>query len=185
MGVRAFLRRVGVVAAGCAVVVLSACGGDEPAEKAVPKLPPPSPSETASEPVRAGKADAESVEAFVREWARAHTDMYNSGDTARFEELSQGCVPCDGTVERVRRTYSAGGWVRSEAWTLADLTATQYPGNKAKWAVEFTLHDPGVTYQESADSERGSYPAKVTDNQVDVDTRGDKWMVTGFREYAK
>jgi hypothetical protein len=183
MGMRAFTRRWGVVSAMVAVLLTAGCGQSEaPAE---PKLPPSESSAPKPESEPSGMTDEESVEAFVREWAREHTEMYNSGDIESFVALSSKCEPCLETARRVERAYDSGGWVRSEPWRLTRVRADRYPGNAAKWAVTFTLHDPGIEFQDSSSEEPGSFRAATTKNQVDVDTRRETWVVTAFREFAE
>jgi len=66
-------------------------------------------------------ADDETPEEFVRRWVEVDREMQNTGDTQEFRSISRNCVPCKGLADQVDRIYAAGGYVRTDGFTIRRL----------------------------------------------------------------
>jgi hypothetical protein len=49
-------------------------------------------------------------------------EMQNTGDTARYRELSSLCRPCNEVADQVESYYAAGGYVKTAGWTIKSLS---------------------------------------------------------------
>ncbi|MBC2931523.1 hypothetical protein [Nocardioides sp. zg-1228] len=112
------LRRA--LALTLAVPLLVAGCSDEPAPE--PKIPDPTSSSPTPTPVETETAEVESPEDFIRRWVEVSNSMQNSGDTSEYLRLSAGCKACSQVADRVRSAFDAGGFVRTEGWSVEDVS---------------------------------------------------------------
>ena len=151
MGVRRLLASAS--AAPLLLAVLTGCGGGD-SSVADPPVAPGTSSPT--DPPR-----QESPEHFIRRWAEAEKRMENSGKTADYAALSQGCLPCDSLMKDVRKYYAAGGYIRWGGLKVLSVKAVgRRPGGAMGYAV--TTDSTPTKYQQSAHSSIKSLKGGVT-----------------------
>jgi hypothetical protein len=96
---------------GCSDSSSSLSSADPPPHTPSSSSPAPSPTE-----------EPETPEEFVRRWVDADNEMQNTGETAKYRKLSSLCRPCIEVADQVERYYAAGGYVKTEGWTIKSLS---------------------------------------------------------------
>lgn len=148
------MRRGGYVAAvvACAAVAagaLAGCEGDggdptpSPSQSASSSAPPPSPSESTS-----ASPQAETAEEFIRRWVEVRNEMQNTGDTKEYRRLSRGCGPCLDVADRVDVVYQAGGFIRTDGWSVLSVKKVRNQPRVATYHVR--VDNAPTEYKESS-----------------------------------
>jgi hypothetical protein len=143
------------VAIVTALVLLGGCGGDEPepgsgpgsgpsalSVSPRPTPPPPSPPD----PVEAIR-EVKTPQEFIRLWEKTETEMLNTGDTAVYRAITEGCVPCKKLAKQVEGFYAAGGYVKTKGWRVDSIKRAGKSGGNPVFVVRRTV-EPTV-YRES------------------------------------
>ena len=102
------------LAALACCLVLAACSDDSSSTAA-----PPTPTTSApSDPTSSPTEEAESPEDFVRRWVDVDREMQNTGDTKEYRKLAPKCRPCNEVADQVEAYYAAGGYVKTDGWSI-------------------------------------------------------------------
>ena len=139
------VRRHFAAAVLAPLLMLAACGEDEPEPK-VPE-PPATPTPSATE---SSTTAQESPEDFIRRWVEVNTEMQNTGEVAKYVGLSRKCRACVDTATRVRSFYEAGGFVRTKGWRLQSIR--KGPASAATAVYDLRIDSSPTRYRESADA---------------------------------
>lgn len=116
-----------------APLLLAGCSDGDPEPDPTPKMPDPtsaSPSPTESE-----TAEAESAEEFVRRWVEVSNEMQQTGETGTYLGISAKCGPCRQVAQQVADAFEAGGYVKTDGWTIKSIT-DRSGGGKPIYDVE-------------------------------------------------
>lgn len=162
------VRRTAVALAAAALLI-SGCSDDPEPRFEPPPSPSPSESETTAEP------EAQSPEAFIREWFELNTEMQNTGETSAFLSASRNCTPCDDLAKRVERIYQRGGFVDIESQDVRDIT----PGSRSATIKQFdvVVFATPTRYREAAGGQMQSYAGGRADVQVTLVKYNDGWAM--------
>jgi hypothetical protein len=99
---------------------VSGCSGDASSTAGpTPSVP------TSSAPTSTPTPERETPEEFVRRWVEVDRKMQNTGDTAEYRQISALCRPCLEVAEQVEGYFKAGGYVKTDGWTIEALSATR------------------------------------------------------------
>jgi hypothetical protein len=125
----------------CGLLALSSCS-DDSSSSADP--PSPTPTSTSSEP--SPTQEAETPEEFVRRWVEVDREMQNSGETAEYLRLSRECRPCKAVADQVEGYYSAGGYVKTDGWSIKSINVA---GTKRRSQVTINVVSAPTKYVEA------------------------------------
>ena len=135
------MKRFLAALACCGLLGLSSCS-DDSSSSADP--PSPTPTSTSSEP--SPTQAAETAEEFVRRWVEVDREMQNSGDTAEYLRISRECRPCKAVADQVEGYYSAGGYVKTDGWSIKSLKVA---GTEKRASVTIDVVSAPTRYVES------------------------------------
>lgn len=165
------VRRSLAAAALVPLLLLAACGEDEPQ----PKLPEPSatPTPTASE---SSTAVQESPEDFIRRFFAADERLQKSGKTGSFLAMTDGCSSCEELAALVHSYYQSGGFVRWDGWTIKAIKELNSTPQHASFRVE-AISGP-TEYRESAKGPLKRFPGEEGAYLLELRSAGSSWSVT-------
>jgi hypothetical protein len=170
------VRRTLAAALAAPLLLLAACGGTDTSIAD----PPISPDATTSSPT--GQPHRESPEHFIRRWVAEDTRMQNTGDTSAFRSMSQNCLGCVSVARRVEGIYGAGGFVKTDGWSLMRQTQSAHHGQKR--TIELLVDSAPTTYVSS----KGASPQHLKGGhehfQVEIVPTSNSWAVTQFVQVA-
>ena len=129
-----------------AALVLAGCQ-DEPEPRFEPT---PSASSSPTDPETSEEPQAQTAEEFIEEWVDLHTEMQNTGETDAFLEASSGCRPCNKFADRIGAIYAAGGFVKTDGWTV---DRTQCVGPAQQTRCDADVRSSPTEYRDDATSE--------------------------------
>ena len=160
-------------AASC---LLPGCGGTSPVAD-----PPVSGSPTPPAPTTHPPAH-ESPRHFIRRWADAERRMENTGKTAAYLRMSQGCHPCRRLADQVHGFYAAGGFVRWGGWSILWIRVNSHQGQETTYAVR--NRSLPTKYRESASGSLKHLSGGVTTELLSLSTTGKRWNLRSKSELA-
>jgi hypothetical protein len=159
------------------LLLLAACGEDDPE----PQIPEPSatPMPTATE---SSTAAQESPEEFIRRWAAAETKMQNTGAVADYLALSTGCKPCKEIADLIAGFYEAGGWVKWAGWDIKGVE--RQGGADARPTFSVSVVSAPTKYRETKGGPIKSLEGGPTRHLVTLSRRGASWVAIDTSEAA-
>jgi hypothetical protein len=157
------------------LLLLAACGGGDDSVADPPVSPSP-PSPSASTPQH------ESPEAFIRRWADADIAMQNSGHSWVFRRMSRRCKDCIALADRVDAIYNAGGYIRTNGWSIQKLEIVS--AKHGRLLVNLRVRSFPTTYRESAQGPKKGYPGGEALYQVGVEKIAEAWSVVSLGRLA-
>jgi hypothetical protein len=179
------MRKIGRYGVAAAVALVAAslvgCDSDDPEPKISPSSTvstSASPSPTSTSPT----TEAETPEAFIRRWNQLSTEMQNTGETAGFRALSDGCQACIDVATTVERYYAAGGFVRTDGWKFRSLSCGASGGSRTECTGRM-LNSPTV-YAESGSSPEQRLPGGPFVEVFDLHKTADGWLMSHIAEKA-
>jgi hypothetical protein len=166
------------VTAGLALSALSACSDDPepiltPAPTETPTTATPSPTESES-------AEPEEPKEFIRRWVEVGNQMQNGGTTKAYRRLSPRCEPCLDLADRIDGFLDAGGFVRTEGWTILTIADPIGTERMPVFAVEVDAEP--TEYQESAGTPTHTLPGGRSRYEVTLEWRADRWFARDLRQ---
>jgi hypothetical protein len=84
---------------------------------------------------------------FIRLWRDVTTEMFNTGDTAVYRAITEGCVPCKQTADDVEKYYAAGGYVKTKGSRIDSIKRAGRDGGNPVFVVRRTAEP--TRYRES------------------------------------
>jgi hypothetical protein len=125
----------------CGLLALSSCSDDSSSS-----AEPPSPSPTSSSAEPSPTQETETPEEFVRRWVEVDREMQNSGETGEYLRMSRECRPCKAVAKQVEGYYSAGGYVKTDGWSIQSLKVA---GTEERASVTIDVVSAPTKYVES------------------------------------
>lgn len=171
--------------AAALLAATTACSGDDPPEGDGSPSASPATSPSASSPTASTTADPpqrESAKAFIRRWNQAEATMQQTGDTAPYRELSDGCESCDRLADRVDDFYAAGGWIRWKGNVIQGMKRWGVQDGQSTWEVA-TVSAP-TRYKESADAPVQRLPGGPNKALVVIHRTNGEWRVVDSSNLA-
>jgi len=176
-------RRLAGAAVGLVVALLvSGCTGEDPAT-APTSSPTPSPATSPSASTSSAAPQAESAEDFIRRWVEVNARMQNTGDTKEFLAMSRGCDPCASVAARVKGIYRAGGFVKTDGWSVVRVRERTSSGRALAIVVE--IDSSPTRYSESAQAAEENLPGGQLVERFDIQRDGQTWRMSNFSEVAQ
>lgn len=102
-----------------APLLLTGCSDGDPEAEPTPKMPDSSSSTPT--PTESESPEVESAEDFVRRWVDVSNEMQQTGETSAYLEISGKCRPCKQVAQQVASAFEAGGYVRTDGWTIKSI----------------------------------------------------------------
>lgn len=166
--------RTGTVAVTLAgpllLFALTGCSGDD-------SVADPPVSSATSSPTQSPQR--ESPEHFIRRWAEAEKRMENTGKTAEYLALSQGCGPCRKLASQVSGYYGAGGFVRWGGWRIRSIKP--YPGQPKPLFAVHSVSRP-TKYRRAAGSPIEHFSGGSITYVLSLKRDNQGWIVTNKSE---
>ena len=141
------------LALGLVVPLLLAGCSEDPEPR--PKMPDPTPSSEPSQ-TESETAEAESPEEFIERWVSASNKMQNTGETAEYLQISGDCPQCKQVASRVESAFDAGGFFRTDGWTVLEITERSQSAKRP--VLDVRVDSAPTTLKESKSSEKVRYP---------------------------
>ncbi len=163
----------------CGLLALSSCS-DDSSSSADP--PSPTPTSTSSEP--SPTQAVETPEEFVRRWVEVDREMQNSGDTAEYRRLTEGCTACEGVADQVDDIYAAGGYVKTDGLLIKRIRAGQ-PDSNGEVEVRLAVTSTPTEYVEEAGGPKQSLPGGRVTYLVTLHTNEDSYVITLLERLAE
>jgi hypothetical protein len=164
----------------CCALALAGCSDDSSSSAG----PDPSPSVSSSEssPSPTETDDAETPEAFVRRWVDVDREMQNSGHTGEYRRLSSKCRPCLEVADQVEGYYAAGGYVKTDGWTIRSSKTSRSPGSAS---VTIKVTSSPTEYVESAGGKVQHLEGGEGSYILSLMTARDSWVVADLEAVAQ
>jgi hypothetical protein len=143
--------RLALAVAGA--LLLAGCSDDPEPTPKLPDLTSSSPSPTASE---SETPEAESAEDFVRRWVEISNEMQNTGETSEYLEISSRCAACKQVAQRVETVFDAGGFFKTDGWTIRSITDRS--GNGARQVLDVRVDSAPTLIKESSAAKEERLP---------------------------
>ncbi|TPV49355.1 hypothetical protein FJ661_15515 [Pseudarthrobacter phenanthrenivorans] len=207
----AWAKRSGVASAGvAAVLMLSACAGNAPADPG-PESSPPTASATASPtatptptpsavykpadasgpaqnvpvpvlPEVAKTETKEGLEAFTRYWFEHLNYAYQTGEVSTVQShTAPGCQYCNNITGSLTTNYQEGRWLAGGRITLPAATTTFEKSSDGNYQVILQVLQDTITYYQPGGSEfRQATKPSNTGNVLLVAFEGSGWRVNGL-----
>ncbi|MFD1827550.1 DUF6318 family protein [Mumia zhuanghuii] len=182
------MTRLGTaLAAAVALLSVTACTGEEPADGDPTSAPPTtasaSPSPTPSAPTippEATKHSADGAAAFVKYWNEVFNYTVTTLDTRHLDALSApDCDACGEMIGFVDRVRVGGGYSESPRYRTL-VTSSQLIDGAFMVAAEHTSSD--YRYRESADSKEMLVRAAKYRYLYELGWNGRGWSLDGIRK---
>ena len=160
------------------LLLLAACGEDDPE----PQIPEPSatPTPTASESPSAAQ---ESPEEFIRRYVEVEQAMENSGDSSAYRSLiDRRCKGCMQLADRVDDIYGAGGYVETRGWNIIRVDVTNEADDQA--SLDLTVQSSPTVFVVSEDARKQQYPGGRLKYSFRLVNEDAQWAVLNISEYA-
>lgn len=155
----------------CALLVLTACGGD-------PVAPPPLTLPTSSSPTASDTVQPESAEEFIRRWQATADAMEASGVTEDFEALNLECESCNTFVDLVDKIYRDGGYIRHRGTQIVWITKYNASGYTVR------VRSGPTTYRESSTAPVKHLEGGALTTRVFLKKSSAGWRVIAFEQIA-
>ncbi len=156
------------ISALAAGLLLAGCS-DDPEPRFEPTR---SPSPTESSPT--ATPEAQSPEAFIREWFELNTEMQNTGETEAFLALSRGCATCEQLAARIEGMYAHGGYV------AIDFQKVQSIERRAGKEFSVMVQAAPTTYREDANADVARLKGGPNEFIMHVAQDGDDWRMLDY-----
>ncbi|MGA8847736.1 MAG: hypothetical protein WB471_14070, partial [Nocardioides sp.] len=158
------------IAATVLLVAPTACSGNpDPIIEPSPPVASPTPTATPTAPER------ESAKAFIRRWQAASFDMQNSGETAEYLSLSNGCTSCGSLAEGVAKIHRDGGSIAQAGGSLSEITRV---GKVEETLIyEFVLNTDPSAILDADGSIKTRLSGGSARYQVNVSDSSGSWLV--------
>jgi hypothetical protein len=168
-----------LLAALACALVLTACSDDSSST-----ADPPTPTTSApSDPTSSPTEEAESPEDFVRRWVDVDREMQNSGDTEEYRKLAPNCRPCNEVADQVEGYYAAGGYVKTDGWTIN--SASTQSTNEQSAAVTIDVDSAPTEVVEAKGRPVQHLEGGKGKYLITLKADGSSWLVTDLEAVAQ
>ncbi len=121
-------------------LLLAGCSDDEP----TPKMPDPPPSSSSTpSPSETETAEAESAEEFIRRWVGGGRRDADTGETAEYRTLSEGCRACEDSPTVWSSTTRRAATSKWDGWTDSRIRS------RREWSETFRSSRLGANRRSS------------------------------------
>ena len=172
------MNRLLVALTCCVPLWVSGCS--DPAATSTP--PPPPTTSTTLSPTSAATEHAETPEEFVLRWVEVNTEMQNSGNTKTFRRMSATCRPCLATADQVDAIYAAGGYVKTDGWTVN--VARSSPSSRGSIELTIAVKSAPTEFKEHANAEVQTLTGGKFRVLMTLGPNGSSWIVTDLEQLA-
>lgn len=169
-----------LLAAVACSLALAACSDDSSSTADPPSPTTSAPSDPTSSPTEVG----ESPEEFVRRWVEVSTQMQNTGETRDYLAISSKCRACKAVAEQVAGYFDAGGYVKTDGWTIDSLRLSSADGQGRVTATIHVTSAP-TEYKESADSEVQTLKGGEVIELMTIQPADRSWVVFDLEQQAQ
>lgn len=171
------VRRIaaGTLAALVLPALLAGCGGHS-------SVADPPVASSPSSPTSSAPPAHETAEHFIRRWAETEKAMENTGRTAIYLAMSDGCTACSKLAGQIKAFYAAGGFVRWGGWRITSIAVNAHNNGATTYAVR--NRSLPTVYRESATGVTKHLAGGVTTELLTVERTKDAWHITAKAELA-
>jgi hypothetical protein len=161
------VRRIaaGTLAVLALPALLAGCGGDS-------SVADPPVASSPSSPTSSAPPAHETAEHFIRRWVAEDTRIQQTGDTAQFRTMSDGCKGCVRLANLVDRIYKAGGFVHTRGWTIRAISPI------GDHAFDLRVYSAPTTYTMSKGGPARHLPSGPARFQLRLEPAGGGWHVS-------
>ena len=163
----------------CGLLALASCSDDSSSSAGAPT---PTPTSASSEPLPT--QEKETPEEFVRRWVEVDREMQNSGDTAEYRELTNGCTACKGVADQIDDIYAAGGYVKTDGLLIKRVRAGR-PDSNNEVEVRLAVTSTPTEYVEAAGGPKQSLPGGPVTYLVTLHADENSYVITLLERLAK
>lgn len=128
------VRVRGLVALLVTLVALAGCNDPSPPQPTPTTSTPTTSSPTMSEST-SPSPQPETAEQFIRRWVEMSNQMQNTGEVRSYLAVSRRCRACENVAKRIKTIYAAGGYVRTEGWTIVSIKNEGRVGHRRTFRV--------------------------------------------------
>lgn len=172
-------RTIGALASGLALAAtLSACGGDpEPRFEAEPTAAPSTASPSANaEPEPWEEKSDDGAVAFVEHWIDEFNAARATGESEGLASLgTAGCETCNNFVALIEQIYAAGGYVRTDGWSI--VAVGELPQSGKTSIVPVTVEQAPQELRETAESAVQRNPGGTVSMTATLNWTGREWKM--------
>jgi hypothetical protein len=173
------VKRFLAVFACCGLLALSSCS-DDSSSSADP--PSPTPTSTSSQP--SPTQEVETPEEFVRRWVEVSNEMQNTGETKVYRSISRGCRPCTAVADQVERYFEAGGYVKTDGWSISSLKLSK-PGAAGRVTATVEVESAPTQYKESAEADAQALEGGSVIELMTIEPYSNSWVLTNLEQQAQ
>jgi hypothetical protein len=164
-----------------ALLTLAGCSNDS-SSSADPATPSTTSAEPSSTPPETEAP--ETAEEFVRRWVEVSNEMQNTGETTEYRSISQACRPCIEVADQVEGYFKAGGYVKTDGWTIRSIEVPK-PGAAKKLTLTLDVDSAPTEYVESAGGEIQHFEGGRVLELVTMSRADGDWAVLDLEQQAK
>jgi hypothetical protein len=173
------VKRLLAALACCLCALLSGCSDDSSSSAD----PPPTATTTPADPTSSPTEEVESPEDFLQRWVEADREMENSGNTAEYLAMSKQCSACKGLADQIEGIYKAGGYVKTDGWTILS-TKFSKPNKQGVLSATMKIDAAPTKYVEAEGGEVQELDGGVQRQLVTLSASGGTWNVDDIEQIA-
>jgi hypothetical protein len=110
--------------------------------------------------------------------------MQNSGDTSEYRAISRGCQACEALADQIEGIYLAGGYVKTEGWSVADIEVSN-PGATGRVLAEVEIESAPTEYREAAGSPLQHLRGGSLVERMTLKPLGWSWLLVDLEQQAQ
>ena len=172
---KGFVMRGSVVHLLLVALLVAGCSGADPQASPETTSSPPvttsaEPSPSASEP-----AKRETAREFVQRWVELSNHMQITGETDEYLLVSSDCTACVAVASDVESYFGAGGWVKTDGWSLVEFERTSLADGFTTVRARVAIADAVLKRSRSAKPRR--LPGGVYEHKFVVERTSSGWVL--------